>query len=274
MRKRVRSGWPSCQARNEANCPQSNGQTPLTSSILFRQRASYYCILTTGDTEGLPRQCPLCRRPQSTTIRRHHSTPSTLPGHHRRHRRYQATIDAIDATRPTIDAIEAIDATTRRHPGHHRRHRSQPPHRRCLTDSYSRQDHPSPAQDQLSWPAFLQPLYRAHFLADLTWRQDEFATSSIHEELSCCSLAISPIKDGAPIGVTVTLFTAVITRHGSGQSTTLSTNFAGGISTVFNTVRILGTFLCITTGLCIAASLVASLIDGNDVVVNLFTDLL
>ena len=88
----------------------------------------------------------------------------------RRHRRYQAT----------------IDATTRRHPGHHRRHRSHH-HRRCLTDSYSRQDHPFPAQDQLSWPTFLQPLYRAHFLADLSWRQDEFAVwPSVHQRWSSC----------------------------------------------------------------------------------------
>ena len=33
-----------------------------------------------------------------------------------------------------------------------------------------------------------------------------------------------------------------------------------------------GTFLCITTGLCVAASLVTWLIDGNDVVIDLFTD--
>ena len=63
----------------------------------------------------------------------------------------------------------------------------------CPTDSCSRQDHPSPSQDQ-SWPAFLQSLYRAHFLADLSWRQDDLARSPIHEELSCRSLAISPSK--------------------------------------------------------------------------------
>ena len=54
----------------------------------------------------------------------------------------------------------------------------------CPTDSYSRQDHLSPAQDQLSWPSFLQPLCRAHFLADLPWRQDDIARSPIHEELT------------------------------------------------------------------------------------------
>ena len=54
--------------------------------------------LTTGDTEGLPRQCPLCRRPQS---------PPSMPS--------IEAIDAIEATRDaieatTIDAIEAIEA--------------------------------------------------------------------------------------------------------------------------------------------------------------------
>ena len=59
-----------------------------TSCKLFRQRASntVRVTLTTGDTEILPRQCPLCRRPQSTidaNHRRHPSKPTR--SHHRRH---------------------------------------------------------------------------------------------------------------------------------------------------------------------------------------------
>ena len=61
----------------------------------LRLKASYpvHAKLTTGDTEGLPRQCLLCRRPQlppfdAIDATWPPSTPSTPPGHHRRHRRH------------------------------------------------------------------------------------------------------------------------------------------------------------------------------------------
>ena len=50
-------------------------------------------VILTGDTEGLPRQCPLCRRPQSTidaNHRRHHSKPP-----------FEATIEAIHRRQPS-----------------------------------------------------------------------------------------------------------------------------------------------------------------------------
>ena len=169
----------------------------------------------------------------------------------------------------------------------------------CPTDSYPRQDLPSPAQDQLSWPSFLQPLYRAHFLADLPWRQEDPARSlpSTWGSLFLCisggssCLAINPSKMellSLPRSLSSLLSSSVTvpahpllcrrtapavfhvgSRHAwspwlidglfvytlrdalldrdrrhwricmiTGASITLPTNINGGISTVFDAVRI------------------------------------
>ena len=77
--------WPTVKQEKRNKLSQNNGQTPLTSCILFRQRTNYYCACHPRHWgyRGTSTSQPLCRRRHSTTIRRHHSTPSPLPVHHR-----------------------------------------------------------------------------------------------------------------------------------------------------------------------------------------------
>ena len=72
-------------------------------SIRKTQATSVRISVTAGDTEGLPRQCPLCRRLQST-IDANHRHPSTPP--------FGATFDANHRSHPSTPSI---DATNRRH---------------------------------------------------------------------------------------------------------------------------------------------------------------
>ena len=74
------SSWSSVK-QEEANCHKAMDKTQLTSCILFKQRTSYCCACRPHHWghRGTSTSVPLCRRPQSTTIRRHHSTPSTPP---------------------------------------------------------------------------------------------------------------------------------------------------------------------------------------------------
>ena len=98
------------EKQNQTNTRERHkGKTAVLLQSVQTESKLPLCVsnLTTGDTEGLPRQCPLCRRPQLPP-----SMPSTeaIDATIRRHQSHQATIDAIEAT--TIDSIDAIiDAT-------------------------------------------------------------------------------------------------------------------------------------------------------------------
>ena len=93
MKKETQAAGQTVKQDKRSKLSQSNEQTPLTSCELFGQRANYHCACHPHhwDIEGLPRQCPLCRRPQSTidaNDRRHLSKPpfeATFDAHHRSH---------------------------------------------------------------------------------------------------------------------------------------------------------------------------------------------
>ena len=79
------SRWPTVEQDKRSKLSQSNGPTPLTSCILFRQRASYYCA------------CHPHRwghRGTSTSV----PSVSKTPVHHRR----QPSKPSIDATNQSI----------------------------------------------------------------------------------------------------------------------------------------------------------------------------
>ena len=88
--------------RNKFRQSGENGTmvNPLFSSVQT-ERTSYLCACQTHywGHRGTSTSVPSVSKTPVTTIRRHHSTPSSPPGHHRRHRSHQTTNDAIDSHR-------------------------------------------------------------------------------------------------------------------------------------------------------------------------------
>ena len=112
-RKGDTSSWPTVK-QEEANCHKAMDKTPLTSCILFKQRASYCCAC---------RPHHWGHRGTSTSV----PSVSKTPVHHRRSTPTIAidAIDAIDATKPPtalstpskpstrpLDSTQAIVAPT------------------------------------------------------------------------------------------------------------------------------------------------------------------
>ena len=78
-------------SQNE-NATQGQKATGILQTVQTKSKTTTVRVtVTTGDTEGLPCQCHLCRRPQPTIDANHRRHPSTPPfiadhPHHRRHR--------------------------------------------------------------------------------------------------------------------------------------------------------------------------------------------